>query len=119
MEATPQHVEIYETSTGKRPFEAWLRSLRDTRARQRIRTRIARVRLGNFGDSRTVGDGVVELRLDYGPGYRVYFGRDGDELVILLAGGDKSTQERDIEAARAYWADYKVRKKEEQDGTNS
>lgn len=110
MDAKLQRVEIYETTDGKSPFKAWLRSLRDQRAKQRIRARIARVRLGNFGDSRPVGEGVVELRVHCGPGYRVYLGRDGDEIVILLVGGDKSTQERDISSAKAYWKDYRETK---------
>lgn len=110
MDAKPQRVEIYETRDGKSPFKSWLRRLRDQKAKQRIRARIARVRLGNFGDSRPVGDGVVELRIHYGPGYRVYLGRDGDELVILLVGGDKSAQQRDIARAKAYWKDYREKR---------
>ena len=66
---------------------------------------------GNFGDAKPVGRGVVERRIDVGPGYRLYFGRDGDELVILLAGGTKQRQQRDIEAAQKHWADYKDRRK--------
>ena len=118
MEAKPQRVRVYETKNGKRPFDKWLRSLRDSRARQRIRTRIARIRLGNFGDHKTVGQGVSEIRIDYGPAYRVYFGRDGDEVVILLIGGDKRKQDSDIETAKEYWADYKARKMEDNDGTS-
>jgi putative addiction module killer protein len=76
------------------------------------------MRLGNFGDYKAVGDGVCELRIDYGPGYRVYFGRDGAEIVILLIGGDKRNQHRDIETAKEYWADYKGRESEESDGTS-
>lgn len=110
MDAKPQRVEMFETVEGKCPFKAWLRDLRDQRARQAIRARIARVRLGNFGDSTPVGDGVIELRIHYGPGYRVYLGRDGDALVILLVGGDKSTQERDILTAKDYWKAYQESK---------
>ena len=66
--------------------------------------------LGNFGDSKGVGEGVLECRINYGPGYRVYYGRDGDELVILLVGGAKKHQQADIERAQGYWADYKARK---------
>lgn len=86
---------LIETDT----YSNWFRSLRDVRAVARINARLRRVSLGNMGDCRTVGDGVSELRIDYGPGYRVYFTRRGYELVILLAGGDKSSQERDIKAA--------------------
>jgi len=118
MEAKPQRVRVYETKNGKRPFDKWLRGLRDSRARQRVRTRIARIRLGNFGDHKTVGEGVFEIRIDYGPAYRVYLGRDGNEVVILLVGGDKRTQDSDIETAKAYWADYKARKTEDHDGSS-
>lgn len=113
MSNKPQEVRVYQTEDGKRPFNLWMRRLRDTRARQRIRARIERVGLGNFGDPKSVGDAVIELRVDYGPGYRVYFGRDGDEVVILLIGGDKRKQDRDISMAKDYWADYKARKEDE------
>ena len=79
-------------------FDAWFSGLRDERARQRINIRIRRVSLGNFGDVKPVGDGVSELRVDYGPGYRVYFAQRGD--VILLCGGDKRSQDRDIAKAK-------------------
>jgi putative addiction module killer protein len=118
MEAKPQTVCVYETQEGTRPFDNWLRRLRDSRARQRVRTRINRLRLGNFGDYKAVGDGVCELRIDYGPGYRVYYGRDGDSIVILLIGGDKRAQDRDIETAKDYWADYKARELEDDHGTS-
>lgn len=109
---------MYETREGTRPFDNWLRSLRDSRARQRVRTRINRLRLGNFGDYKAVGDGICELRIDYGAGYRVYYGRVGDRIVILLVGGDNRTQDRDIETAREYWADYKARESEDDHGTS-
>jgi putative addiction module killer protein len=80
-------------------FLAWFRSLRDRQARARIMVRIDRLSLGNSGDVRQVGEGVSELRIDYGPGYRVYFVRRGVELVIVLGGGDKRTQSRDIQIA--------------------
>ena len=80
-------------------FDAWLRGLRDRAARARILVRIDRLALGNPGDVRPVGEGVSELRIPYGPGYRVYFVRHGEMLVILLCGGDKSTQNRDIATA--------------------
>ncbi len=110
MGAMPQRVEIYETIDGKSPFKAWLRNLRDQRAKQRVRARIARVRLGNFGDLKSVGEGVLELRIHAGPGYRVYLGRDGDAIVVLLAGGDKGSQDRNISEARRYWKDYRETK---------
>lgn len=86
---------------------AW--SLRDNRARAKIRVRLDRVSLGNVGDCHSVGEGVQELRVDYGPGYRVYFGQEGTTIVILLCGGDKSTQTRDIETAQVYWREYRRR----------
>ncbi len=82
-------------------FARWFTSLRDSRARMRIQARIRRLSIGNPGDVRPVGEGVSEMRIDYGPGYRVYFAQRGDALVILLAGGDKRTQDRDIATARA------------------
>jgi putative addiction module killer protein len=88
-------IEIRQTET----FAAWFRRLRDRRARARIQVRIDRLSLGNPGDLRPVGERVSELRIDYGPGYRVYFVRRGDKLIVLLAGGDKSTQARDISTA--------------------
>ncbi|MGX7705320.1 type II toxin-antitoxin system RelE/ParE family toxin [Methylobacterium sp. Gmos1] len=81
-------------------FRAWIVGLRDERARLRIDTRIRRLSLGNAGDAKSVGDGVSELRIDYGPGYRVYFMQRGPEIVILLCGGDKRTQDKDILAAK-------------------
>lgn len=88
-------VEIRETLV----FSRWLESLRDRVARARIQARIIRLGLGNPGDVRSVGEGVSEMRIDYGPGYRVYFVQKGSELVILLAGGDKGTQSKDIKRA--------------------
>jgi putative addiction module killer protein len=81
-------------------FDAWLRSLRDRQARSRINSRLLRLSLGNMGDVRPVGNGVSELRIHYGPGYRVYFVQRGAVLVVLLCGGDKSTQDADIEDAK-------------------
>ena len=80
-------------------FDTWLSSLRDVRAKARIQARIRRAELDNLGDCASVGEGVSEMRIHYGPGYRVYFRQQGTELVILLAGGDKSTQAKDIKVA--------------------
>ena len=90
-------VEVRQTEV----FSKWLRELRDRQARVRIQTRIDRLQLGLAGDAKPVGEGVSELRIDYGPGYRVYFVWRGRELVILLAGGDKRTQNHDIKTAMA------------------
>ena len=81
-------------------YERWFQRLKDHRSKALINMRVLRLVQGNPGDVRPVGDGVLELRVHYGPGYRVYFAQMGDTLVILLAGGDKSTQERDIRAAK-------------------
>lgn len=98
---------IFEGQDGKCPFSDWLLNLRDVKARAIIRARLERVRLGNLGDCKAVGDGVSELRISFGPGYRVYFGQDGTKLVILLCGGDKTTQKRDIAKAKLLWMEYK------------
>jgi putative addiction module killer protein len=82
-------------------FKAWIQGLADSKARARIASRLDRASLGNFGDCKPVGEGVSEMRIDYGPGYRLYFVRQGAAVYLLLTGGDKSTQERDIEQARA------------------
>jgi len=107
VEATPKEIRIYVTTEGREPFSEWLKSLRDQRARAKIRVRLDRVSLGNFGDCHAVGDGVQELRIDYGPGYRVYFGQEGTTIVLLLCGGDKHTQSKDIETAKRYWSEYR------------
>jgi putative addiction module killer protein len=88
-------IEVRQTDE----YADWFKSLRDRRARARINTRIRRLSLGNPGDVKPVGEGVSELRIDYGPGYRVYFVQRGGTFVILLAGGDKQTQNRDIRTA--------------------
>ena len=96
-------------------FAGWFRNLRDRQARARVAVRIDRLSLGNPGDVRPVGEGVSELRIDYGPGYRVYFVQRGTKLVILLAGGDKRTQAADIQTAKAYWVRYKLEKNDAHD----
>lgn len=89
-------------------FDEWLKALRDLRARARVDMRIRRLASGNPGDVRPVGKGVSELRIDTGPGYRVYYATKHEEVIVLLAGGDKSTQARDIKAALAIWEDWKA-----------
>ncbi len=106
MEATIKIIVIYETEDGDKPFKEWLDSLRDKSTVARINARITRVEFGNFGDSKPVGNGIIELRLAFGSGYRIYFAIDGEKLVVLLTGGDKSTQEKDIKIAQKYWSDY-------------
>lgn len=89
------------------PFEDGLDDLKDRKAVARVLARVARARQGNPGDCKSVGEGVSELRVDYGPGYRVYFGQKGRTLVVLLCGGDKRTQDRDIRLAKQYWHEFK------------
>jgi putative addiction module killer protein len=91
------------------PFANWFSDL-DAQAAAKVTVALARIELGNLSNVKSVGDGVLECRIDWGPGYRVYFGRDGNVLVILLTGGTKKRQQRDIEAAKRLWADYKQRR---------
>jgi putative addiction module killer protein len=106
---TPKELLAYRTSEGRTPFNEWLDELDDQNIVARVLARLARVRRGNLGDCKSVGEGVSELRVDYGPGYRVYFAQKGQTLVILLCGGDKRTQEKDIQRAKQYWHDFKQR----------
>lgn len=99
----------YVTESGREPVTEWLQSLQDKRAQAKIRVRLKRLEAGMFGDCEPVGDGVLELREHLGAGYRVYFGRHGKAVVILLCGGSKKTQSSDIKTARQYWADWKRR----------
>jgi putative addiction module killer protein len=102
-------LRYYQTSVGERPFVDWFESLNDKQARARIDARLARIAGGNLGDVKPVGQGVMELRIDWGSGYRVYFARLGQVIVLLLCGGDKGTQQRDIKRAKAHFEDYKAR----------
>lgn len=102
-------IRQYLTADGRAPFAEWMGTLRDRQAQARIVTRIDRLQAGLRGDWKTVGAGVFELRIDSGPGYRVYCGQDGETLVLLLCAGDKRSQADDIETAHAYWKDYKTR----------
>lgn len=99
----------YQSDDGAEPVTDWLQALRDKQAQAKIRIRLKRLEAGIFGDCEPVGDGVLELREHLGAGYRVYFGRHGQRIVILLCGGTKKTQSTDIKAAKAYWADWKRR----------
>jgi len=101
----------YQAETEKIPFDEWMEKLRDKRAKSRIQTRLDRLLLGLFGDWKSVGDGVYELRIPEGQGYRVYYGKEGETIVILLCGGNKSSQTSDIKLAKAYWEDYKEQKR--------
>lgn len=103
-------VRYYLLPDGRSPFANWFDSL-NQQARAKVTTAIARLELGNLSNVKGVGEGVLEYRIDFGPGYRVYFGRDGEAFVILLTGGTKKRQQGDIEAAKALWADYKRRRR--------
>ena len=103
----PRELEVYQTQNGKEPFTEWLASIRDQRTRTRIRDRLERLEIENFADCGAVGGGVFEMRLHFGAGYRIYFGEVNNTIVLLLCGGDKSSQARDIERAKTYWLEYK------------
>ena len=102
----PKTVLVYEDEQGNEPYTEWFKSLRDVQGRARIEARIRRLEAGLYGDCEPVGEGVSELRMFFGPGYRVYFGEEADHIVILLCGGDKSTQKQDIKTAKGYWKEY-------------
>ncbi len=94
---------LFRTNAGIEPYSEYVNALKDRVAAAKIRVRVARAELGNLGDHRGVGHGVIELRIDYGPGYRVYIGLHGRELIVLLCAGDKSSQSKDIRLAFEYW----------------
>ena len=102
-------VRRYRTADGREMVSEWLERLRDVRAKARIAVRITRLAAGNCGDCKPLRDGVSELRVDYGPGYRIYFSMVGTQVVLLLCAGDKRTQEADIDKAVAFLADFKRR----------
>jgi putative addiction module killer protein len=107
---TELSLRSYVDERGRVPFEAWILDL-DPRAQAKVTIALSRLQRGNTSNVKGVGEGVSELRLDWGPGYRVYFGQDGRTIVILLCGGTKKRQDRDIAEAKVRWADYKVRKR--------
>ena len=109
MEAQEKTILTYVKADGSVPFNDWLEALKDRKARAIVRTRINRVRLGNLGDCKSVGEGLSELRIKFGAGYRIYFGQEKETIIILLSGGDKSSQDKDIKQAKKYWQDYKRR----------
>jgi len=105
-------VELYEDRNGKCPYLKWFDKLKNKRDAARIEYRIRRLESdGNFGTVESIGDGVYEFKFYFGPGYRAYFGKENDRFIILLIGGDKGTQKRDIEKAKEYWSDYQEAKK--------
>ncbi len=109
MQVRPRNVEVYVLASGAVPFDDWMASLRDLIGKGAIDARIGRLRQGLLGTKfRDIGDGLIELKVDVGPGYRIYMADDGRNSLILLA-GKKNTQKRDIKAAKEYWADYIAR----------
>jgi len=102
-------IRRYKTGNGTEPATEWLGSLKDKQARARIEVRLARLTAGNFGDCKPLRDSVWELKIDWGSGYRVYYGQVGKAIVLLLCGGDKRTQDADIERAVDYFKDFKRR----------
>lgn len=100
---------VYETEDGKRPFQKWLEGI-DRQARRKVEIALLRLEEGNTGSLKSVGGGVHEIRLTHGPGYRVYLGREGDQLVILLHGGTKKRQSDDIARAKDFWRAYQAEK---------
>jgi len=109
--AKERTVKYYQTRTGRQPFKHWRDDLSDKTTKSAIDARISRLRSGNFGKSEPIGEGASESKIDLGPGYRIYYGIDGP-TILLLHGGDKSTQEKDIALAKQFWSDYQARKKQ-------
>jgi putative addiction module killer protein len=107
----PKQIVFYADEDGNEPFQVWIEALRDTQARRRIIKRLFRVQQGNYGDVEPIGEGLSELRLFFGPGYRVYFGEDSENIVVILCGGDKDSQDSDIKNAKVYWQEYKTHAK--------
>ena len=106
-DAQPREIQYFQNSTGQAPYTEWFKTIRNKTTRNRIRARLTAVASGNLGDCGPVGEGVSELRLNFGPGYRIYFGEADNTIVLLLCGGDKSSQRRDIRRAKTYWQEYK------------
>lgn len=106
MEARPRHLKKYVTDSGRCPVDEWLAALKDKSTKAIVANRLLRSMQGNFGLCRGQGGGLQEMKIDFGPGLRVYFAEDGDTIVVLLCGGDKSTQSKDIENAREFLMDY-------------
>ncbi len=100
-------IKIYHDQRGHEPFKAWIKSLRDKKVITQIYKRLKIVSFGNLGDYRAIGNGLFELRLHFGAGYRIYYGKIGQEIILLLAGGIKASQAKDIKKAKLYWQDYK------------
>lgn len=119
MEAKPRRADFFKDDNGAEPVKEWLKALKKKKKfveHEKIMTRIGRAESGNFGDHRTLGGNWGELRIDFGTGYRVYFGIDGDEIILLLHGGTKENQQEDIKLAEERWKKYLENKKENTHG---
>lgn len=104
-----KELRLYRTKEGKEPFTHWIESLKDVMTRAHITNRLNRIIHGKYGDCKFVGDGVYELRIHYGPGYRIYFTEQEKTFILLLIGGSKGTQNNDIKKAKNYWKEFKER----------
>ena len=100
-------IKIYTTAQGKMPFTKWLKSLKDKNVKYRITAHLDKLAIGNLGDRKALAKGVYEMRLHFAKGYRIYYGHDGQEIILLLCAGDKGSQKNDIKKAQEYWQDYK------------
>lgn len=105
-------IKLYETPTGKCPFDKWLNKLADTKAQVTIDLRLERIKMENFGQCKPVGSSVYELKIDFGPGYLIYFGKIGLEIILLLCAGNKQSQKKDIENAKKYFKEFKTQEKQ-------
>jgi len=99
-------IKKYVTADNNCPFETWMQKLKDKRAKAQILIRLDRIQASNFGDHKSVGNDVYELRITEGKGYRVYYAHEGNTIILLLCGGSKATQSKDIKLAKRYWSDY-------------
>ncbi len=106
-DAEPKQVIVYQDENGREPFSEWVDELRDAKARRQVLRRLSRLKHGNYGDCSPVGEGLSEMRIHYGPGYRVYFREAGDDRIVILCGGTKRTQNKGIATAREYWKEFK------------
>ncbi len=104
-------IEFYQDPSGRCPFDDWFESLKELNTRAKILTRLDRLRLGNFGDCKGLGDEIAELRIHYGPGIRIYYSKTGNKIMLLLCGGNKSSQSKDISRAKEYIKEYQSRGK--------
>lgn len=107
MDAKLRDILYYTTTSGKQPVRKWLENIKDSLTQALLYKRIRQAGMGNFGSTRSVGGGVSEFKIDYGPGYRIYFGLHKDKLIVLLVGGTKRNQQTDIETAKDYWNHWK------------